>query len=157
MKSLCKTTIAFLFCLAISSCFIKPGRDFETYIPPSKPDYGIENNWAALPTKKDNAHLVPANSNLKENELNALVDVFFVHPTTYYRRASWNADVNDESLNEFTERTTIRHQASVFNESCRIYAPRYRQATLYSFMDKKDNGKKALDLAYNDVLDAFNY
>ena len=157
MKYILKTTFAFIFCIALSSCFIKPGRDFEAYTPPPKPDYANENNWAALPTKKDNAHLVPANSKLKENEQNALVDVFFVHPTTYYRRVSWNADVNDESLNEFTERTTIKHQASIFNESCKVYAPRYRQATLYSFMDKKHNGQKALDLAYYDVRDAFNY
>jgi hypothetical protein len=157
MKTFLKFLLISLFCLSVSSCFIRPRGDFEEYIPPPKPDYSNENNWAALPTKKDKAHLVPENSNLKENEDSAQVDVFFIHPTTYYRRASWNADVNDKALNKFTDKTTIMHQASVFNECCKIYAPRYRQATLYSFMDKKDNGTKALELAYQDVKDAFNY
>jgi len=52
---------------------------------------------------------------------------------------------------------SIRNQASIFNESCRVYAPRYRQATLYSFFDQKDNGKKALDLAYEDIKSAFSH
>ena len=144
-------------CLHLSSCLIKPRGNFEEYTPPQKPDYSKESNWAALPNKKDKAHLVPANSGLKENEDSALVDVFFVHPTTYYRRASWNANVDDDALNQFTNKTTIMHQASAFNGSCKVYAPRYRQATLYSFMDKKDNGKKALELAYSDIKEAFDY
>lgn len=156
MKAFIRLAFAVVFLINFSSCFIRPRGDFESFIPPPKPDYSNENTWAALPNKKDNAHLIPLNSGLKVNEDSALVDVFFVHPTTYYKR-TWNADVNYERLNIFTGKTTILHQASVFNESCKIYAPRYRQATLFSFMDKKDNGKKALDLAYQDVKDAFSY
>ena len=57
------------------------------------------------------------------------------------------------------ERTEIMlgNQASAFNESCNIYAPEYRQATYYSFFDKENNGQKALDLAYKDVENAFDY
>ncbi|GIR73695.1 MAG: hypothetical protein CM15mP76_04220 [Prochlorococcus sp.] len=57
------------------------------------------------------------------------------------------------------ERTEIMlgNQASAFNGSCNIYAPEYRQATYFSFFDKDDNGKKALDLAYEDIENAFNY
>jgi hypothetical protein len=51
----------------------------------------------------------------------------------------------------------MRGQASVFNGCCRIYAPRYRQATLYAFMDQEGNGAKALELAYNDVLASFEH
>ena len=55
------------------------------------------------------------------------------------------------------ERTEIMlgNQASVFNESCNIYAPEYRQATYYSFFDIKNNGRSALDLAYLDIESAF--
>jgi len=157
MKSFIKLLFVLLLLLNFSSCFIRPHGDFEEYTPPPKPDYSNENNWAALPNKKDKAHLVPKNSGLKENEDSALVDVFFIHPTTNYSRFSWNADVSTESLNNFTDNTTIMHQASVFNESCKVYAPRYRQATLFSFLDKKDNGKKALELAYEDVRESFKY
>ena len=57
------------------------------------------------------------------------------------------------------ERTEIMlgNQASVFNESCNIYAPEYRQATYFSFFDKNKNGIKALDLAYSDIENAFDY
>jgi len=138
------------------SC-LKPWRNFDAYPPPPAPDYRRAENWAALPDKKDSADLVPQNSGLREDQVSATVDVFFIHPTTYYRNRSWNADVDDQKLDDFTDRTTIKMQASVFNESGRVYAPRYRQATLYSFIDKAGNREKALDLAYQDVRTAFRY
>ncbi len=158
MKILLKVFVCLFILLNFNSCLVlKPRHDFESYTPPPKPDYSSENNWAALPSNKnDNAHQVPENSGLKENEDNASVDVFFIHPTTYFKR-TWNADVGYERLNRLTGKTTILHQASVFNESCKIYAPRYRQATFYSFIDKGDNGKKALDFAYQDIRESFKY
>jgi hypothetical protein len=51
----------------------------------------------------------------------------------------------------------MRGQTSVFNGCCRIYAPRYRQATLAAFFDDSQSGPKALALAYEDVLAAFRY
>jgi hypothetical protein len=149
--------ISSILLLAFTSC-IAPRKDFEKYNPPAKPDYALQQNWAALPDKKDTADVVPKKSTLTDNQATAVVDVFFIHPTTYIKKKSWNADVGNEKLNRLTDKTTIFNQASVFNGSCKIYAPRYRQATLYSFIDKKsDNGKKALDLAYVDVKNAFEY
>jgi hypothetical protein len=51
----------------------------------------------------------------------------------------------------------MRNQASVFNGCCDVYAPRYRQATIFSFMDDSGakNGEQALALAYDDVAAAF--
>jgi hypothetical protein len=51
----------------------------------------------------------------------------------------------------------LRGQASVYNGCCKIYAPRYRQATFASFLDNKGNGSQAIDLAYKDVEAAFDY
>jgi hypothetical protein len=51
----------------------------------------------------------------------------------------------------------INYQASTFYDDCNLFIPKYRQAIFYSFVDKKDNGKKALDLAYQDVRNAFFY
>jgi hypothetical protein len=66
--------------------------------------------------------------------------------------------LNDLLLNRFTDNSTIRKQASAFNAAGRIYAPRYRQATLFSFFDTQDtNGEQALNLAYTDVKAAFQY
>ena len=131
---------------------------------PTAPDYANPDNWAALPTKKDPADNVPHKANgLKDEQATAKADVFFVHPTIYTNRPTegtfeWNADVNDAELNHRVDESTILNQASVFNGSCRVYAPRYRQAHYYSFVTQnQEDRQKALDLAYLDVKAAFEY
>lgn len=146
----------FLAGLVFSSCLV-PSRHFEAYTPPPVPDYALERNWCALPDKKDSADFILPQAGLTDGQAQAKVDVFFIHPTLYFRGKGWNADVKDVRTNNLVDETTIRKQASVFNGSCKIYAPRYRQATLYSFVDSKGNGRKALDLAYTDVKRAFEY
>jgi len=72
--------------------------------------------------------------------------------------AAWNADLNDTALNNNTDSRTILYQASVFNGSCRIFAPRYRQANLKAFIaSNSPEAKAALELAYQDVKKAFQY
>ncbi|UOQ53255.1 DUF3089 domain-containing protein [Hymenobacter cellulosivorans] len=145
---------------SLSSCLkvIKPGKQFTAYRPATAPDYAQPDTWAALPTRRDSADVVPLGSGLHDQQRQAAADVFYVHPTTYYKSFSWNADLSDERLNRFTDNSTIRKQATVYNAAARVYAPRYRQATLYSFFDEKStNGKEALDLAYSDVKAAFQY
>jgi hypothetical protein len=51
----------------------------------------------------------------------------------------------------------LPYQAGAFNGCCRIYAPRYRQAVLASFFADTPDTEGALDLAYSDVLRAFDY
>ncbi|HEX8350568.1 MAG TPA: DUF3089 domain-containing protein, partial [Hymenobacter sp.] len=155
-----KLGLAFLLlaCVA-SSCIkvIKPSRDFDGYPVSPSPDYSQATNWAALPDRIDAADVVPS-SLLHDQQRTAAADVFFVHPTTFYGRGTWNASLQNGQVNQFTDRVTMRKQASVFNAAGRIYAPRYRQATLYAFFDDKGgNGKKALALAYSDVKAAFQY
>lgn len=125
---------------------------------PEAPDYASEESWAALPSKLDKADLTPANTDFKNDQQNAKVDVFFIHPTTYYRSYSGNGDVKDERLNEFTDEQTLINQASVFNGSAKIYAPRYRQAALHNFFKRDDTkAEKAFSIAYSDVKRAFDY
>jgi hypothetical protein len=131
----------------------------EKNIPPA-PDYSINKYWAALPHMKDAADTVPVG--LKDMQSTAPADVFFIHPTTFIYEPDgayhWNADVDDEKLNQRTDHTTIRYQATVFNGSCRVYAPRYRQGhiSVYYTLDR-NAAKKALALAYADVESAFLY
>jgi hypothetical protein len=151
---------ALLALLPLASCLslLKPRRDFVAYPPSTVPNYALDSCWAALPTHRDSADAVPHNSGLRDEQATAAADVFFVHPTTFYLPQAWNADWANPRLNRFTDRSTIRHQASAFNAAGRIYAPRYRQATLYSFFDElTPNGKAALDFAYADVKAAFQF
>ncbi|TAE38680.1 MAG: DUF3089 domain-containing protein [Runella slithyformis] len=130
---------------------------------PAKPDYSKPENWAALPSKQDLADSVPLNSNLRNEQATAIADVFFVHPTIYTYQPSpdkyeWNADVKDAELNQKTDNSTILNQATVFNGSCRVYAPRYRQAHYYTFTTQNTTHRQStLDLAYADVKAAFTY
>ncbi|UYZ62979.1 DUF3089 domain-containing protein [Hymenobacter weizhouensis] len=146
--------------LLLGSCLgvIRPRQHFTAARLPEAPDYSMEDNWAALPDRRDSADVVPRNTRLRDRQRDAPADVFFVHPTTYFGRAQWNASLQDEKTNRLTDASTIRKQASVFNSTARVYAPRYRQATLYSFFDTQSpNGKEALNVAYQDVKEAFQY
>jgi len=131
---------------------------------PAAPDYSLVKNWAALPTQKDFADTLPAKTHhLKDGQAEAKADVFFIHPTIYTQQPTagsfeWNADLNDTVLNNRVDESTILNQASAFNGSCRVYAPRYRQAHYYSFLtSNKEDRQQALDLAYADVKQAFEY
>jgi len=81
--------------------------------------------------------------------------VFFIHPTSYIDRAHWNAPLDDAQANN-TAAVFLRGQASAFNETGEIWAPRYRQATFGAFLTSRAEAQKALDFAYRDVLAAFD-
>lgn len=162
-----KITKLILLILTISSSIhaqrnVVLKTNFDASNVPPKPNYSDLKHWAALPNKEDEADKTPINSNLSDNQASVKVDVFFLHPTIYTYEPKnqyiWNADVNDTELNDMVDKSTILNQATVFNGSCKIYAPRYRQAHYYSFITpNKEDAKQALDLAYTDVKAAFEY
>ena len=130
---------------------------------PEAPDYADPTVWAGHPDRSDAADLLPGKSGiLTDGQANASVDVFFVHPTIYTGKQQaenpWNADLKDQKLNDKVDRSTIRNQATVFNGSARVYAPRYRQAHYNVFLTEDlILRQKALDHAYTDVKAAFEY
>lgn len=85
--------------------------------------------------------------------------VFFVHPTSYLSRASWNAPLDDggDPEAERIAQVYLRGMASPFNAASEIWAPRYRQATMGAFLTDAPEGKQAIDAAYADVREAFRY
>lgn len=138
--------------------FLKPSATFDVANVPPAPDYSQADTWAALPTKSDNADVVPPESGVVDSQAEAVVDVFFVHPTTYYQDDMWNARYDEpDETKQFLDDGVLRHQAAVFNGSARVFAPRYRQATLYAFMGEEPDAYKALEFAYTDVAKAFDY
>lgn len=130
-----------------------PKDEFDRTPEPGAPDYRDERYWAALPSKRDDSDATPIG--MRNRQHDAPVDVFFIHPTTYFSRASWNQPLDDEDAIRGTE-FTLRAQASAFNDSGRIYAPFYRQMSLNGYLSASDADRdKALDLAYSDVRAAF--
>lgn len=85
--------------------------------------------------------------------------VFFVHPTSYLNRASWNAPLDNggDAEAERIARIYLRGMASPFNAASEIWAPRYRQATMGAFLTDQPEGRQAIDAAYADVREAFRY
>lgn len=123
------------------------------------PNYGALEYWAAHPEKWDPSDSIGGRLNDFNNEKK--VDVFFLHPTTFTnekQKILLNASIDDPYLNKKTDYTSILYQASVFNASCNIYAPRYRQAHIQMYYENDSmKSKKAFDTAYSDVKTAFEY
>lgn len=156
-----KHTVLFIFfTLMICSCGITYNTSYSFKEIPrhQQPDYSKHEHWAALPFKKDYADEVPT-EHLKDQQTNSKTDVFFVHPTTFGEQQSpeWNANIDDSITNYYTDFWAIRHQASIFNNVGKIYAPRYRQAHIKSYYHLEEGGKDAILLAYADIKKAFEY
>jgi len=101
------------------------------------PDYDKIEYWAAHPDKKDPSDTIPLP--LKKYEKEKLADVFFLHPTTLLgprENGNNNAKIDDPFINHKTDYSSIIYQASAFNESARVYAPRYRQAHIGMYSEK---------------------
>ena len=77
------------------------------------------------------------------------IDCFYVYPTVSEQR-SRNADKNKDP--EII--AVAQHQASRYSQTCRVYAPVYRQQTLGGLA--LGGSAEALALAYSDVVEAWN-
>ena len=124
------------------------------------PDYSSLDFWAAHPAKKDLSDSVP--KFLRNNQIfDTTVDVFFIYPTTYTdlsKPFGWNAPILQKEINAKTDYSSILYQASIFNFSKNVYAPRYRQANFDAYFTTDTvNKMKAFMLAYSDVRNAFEY
>lgn len=152
-----------LFYACIISCASRYYRgsgikyQFESNI--KAPDYSDLNYWSASPFKYDPSDDSP--KELAAAKKDSLADVFFIYPTSYTNRKmpdGWNADINDKEINSKTDNRSILYQASIFNKYCRVFAPRYRQASLRAFLtEEKAKANTAFDTAYSDVKRAFQY
>lgn len=134
-------------------------KPFAEYARPPVPNYADPSAWAALPgpEHKDSADVTAANDTIGDKQDQALVDVFYIHPTTYRGRENWNQDLADSATNTWTDISVVARQAAAFNGCCRIYAPRYRQAATAALYAKDDSGDLARALGYDDVKAAFQY
>jgi len=133
----------------------KPGR-FDAEAAGAPPDYADPDNWAALPEREGLADLTPAG--VERRSESAEVDAFFIHPTGYMHGDAWNSAMDPGSNTEQNTHWMMANQASAFNGSCNVHAPRYREATIYTYLSAGDDNRiKALALAYTDVERAFEH
>jgi hypothetical protein len=152
--------LAALFILLTGCGHPLPRKAWSEASMPAAPDYSKPSAWAAHPAHKDAADRSPG-QRFADNQSTAQADVFFIHPTTYMKHKGWNGDLADSKLNDRTDSTATLHQASIFNGSCRVFMPRYRQMLFNGFFPKSQDDRrdaaKAYHLAYQDVDAAFRY
>ncbi|HEY4031544.1 MAG TPA: DUF3089 domain-containing protein [Caulobacteraceae bacterium] len=127
---------------------IDPKEPFQTYVRrmPKAPDYSRASAWALNPVGQ------------VARRATGPVDVFFVHPTTFNGGRDWNGPIDDKASARQLERVMLPNYAGPFARVGRVFAPRYRQASLYAYrITLREDALDARRFAYGDVLDAFRY
>lgn len=130
-----------------------PGGKFKAQPSVASQAYDDPAMWIARPEIAGNPALwTPAGYQVAANPPAA---VFFIHPTSFISRDSWNAPMQPDGETRFRTGVFVRGQASAFNEIGAVYVPRYRQATFGAFLTSEADANSALALAYRDVEAAF--
>ncbi len=167
---------SYIFQDNLSRFLINPRTPFQAIPAPQAPDYTLKFETDDL---KYNTHawaLLPNNSALIEKktteptpklEIKQTQDktqagdsdealIFYVHGSGYYDKNNWNGPIDDESANQILEQISIPNEIGPFIKIGKIYAPRYRQTTLFARFTHKYDGIAARQLAYRDVRSAFS-
>jgi hypothetical protein len=140
-----------------------PSEDFVEQKPLDTNAYNDPKMWLSRPGMGvgDPARWQPA-LQATEGSIAQEVDdapdfaVFFIHPTSYLEKSNWNAPLDDEKSQKFAN-LYARGMASPFNAASEIWAPKYRQATFGAFLTDAPEAQKAIDAAYADVKQAYEF
>jgi len=130
---------------SIREALLDPAVPYQTYTPPPAPDYAAPRAWALLPADPD-----------RQTALDPPADVFFIHPTTFSGR-QWNAPVNSQQADALLAETMIPNYAGPFAKVGRLFAPHYRQASVYTLLTLREDAREARAFAYGDVALAFQH
>ena len=122
------------------STVLDPKVPFQTYLPPPAPDYATARAW----------YLRPAAGGTMA------ADVFFIAPTTYDGGRNWNARIDHPRANRQFREVMAPNYVGPFVQVGRVFAPRYRQASLYSLTTLREDAREARQFAYLDVRNAFD-
>lgn len=158
--------VAILITLVIAAAFIwrffdgpimrlalVPGISFAESKQAPAPDYAAKSSWLARPDIAGNPSFWAPDGYFPADD--PQVSVFFVTPTTYLDRSSWNAPLDDAETNTGLT-IALKNQATAFNSVGEVWSPKYRQATFGVFLTDKPDAALALDFAYADVVRAFD-
>lgn len=122
-----------------------PGHPFQTYLPPASPNYAEAESW-----------LIRPDNNVDPVSVQGGGDVFIVAPTIYLGGKHWVAPLEDERVRRSFKRVVLPNYVQPYSLAGRVYAPYYRQASLYSFLTNREDAQAAQEFAYQDVKRAFD-
>jgi hypothetical protein len=125
----------------ILEALLDPKIPYAVYRPPPTPDYQSPTAWARLPG--------PVTAG------DPPVDVFFIHSTTFDGGKDWNGPIGTRVAAKRLTRSVLPNYAGPFASVGRVFAPRYRQASLYTSLTLFDDALQARQFAYGDVRTAF--
>jgi len=110
----------------------------------TKIDYSDNNNWLNVPT-----------------EITKDIDVIYYYPTSYTPEAGSGvvvSDIDDQNM-KISARDWFDRQATIFDDTCNIYAPFYRQldASYALTLTNEENDELFQYAASKDAADALDY
>jgi DUF3089 family protein len=141
-----------------------PAQDSAKPAPVPKNDYSNGDDWLCRPGRQDacatdlSTTIISADGKLTHEDWtanpDAEIDCFYVYPTV-----STDPGGNSTMVLGPEEKAVARVQFARFGSKCRVYAPLYRQVTLTALRAALGGSPIPVDraLAYNDVLEAWNY
>jgi hypothetical protein len=130
----------------IQRTLLDPKVPFQTYDPPPAPDYADGAAWALIPA-------VPYAWTPDDPP----ADIFFIHPTTYDGGREWNGPIDDARANRVLDTVMLPNYAGPFARVGRVFAPHYRQASLYAMLTLRDDAREARRFAYEDIRTAWRF
>ena len=146
-----------LLTLGWAFLFGGPSLPFDPVDAVAPPDYADPASWAALPEREGLEDRTPAGVVETVEQGQAPVDVFFIHPTGYLRGSNWTFSMDPDTATEENTHWMMANQASTYNGCCNVYAPRYRQASIFAYFRSPEIREQVLGFAYQDVERAFEY
>jgi hypothetical protein len=120
---------------------LDPGQPFQTYHPPAAPDYASASSWYLRPA----AGAAPGRAS-----------TFFVHSTTFYGGRDWLGAIDNRNAARRVEQDVLPNYAGPFWSFGPVWAPKYRQASLYAYrLTLREDAREARLFAYADVARAY--
>ena len=124
---------------------LDPRQPYPTYRPPVAPDYAASSAWLLRPADP-----------MRPSPGDPAADVFFIHPTAYPGGKEWNQPIHDRRAEALLQRAILPNYAGPFQRVGRVFAPRYRAASLFAYLTLRDDARDARRFPYGDVRRAFD-
>jgi hypothetical protein len=159
-----KSIFAMAAILSFGVAALDSSRAEETPAAPAAADYADTSVWLCRPGRQDactasqDATIVAVDGSLTRETFhpakNPPIDCFYVYPTVS-NEPGGNSDLTITGA----EKLVVDAQFARFASKCRLFAPMYRQVTLTALRAMIAGKPLPMDrdLAYHDVLAAWNY
>ena len=122
---------------------LDPKTPFQIFNPPAAPNYAEAGSWFLNP------QLAGYFADPRK------VDVFFVHATSFDGGSNWLGPIDSNAAQQVVQNVQLPNYAGPFSFAGNIYAPRYRQGSLFTQLTLSEDSKEARAFPYRDIEAAF--